>query len=301
MTLFVHALIIALVPGTWTVLSTKMKGVARQWFIERAESKGIPWKDSYQSFHSRKEEYKALFEGVRNPEIMHPEYYCLPFHGYDEGNLNWKAAFEMEASSFSMTSAYWEDTDYGDASRYVRSNFTQCVSQMAPSPHQILDVGCATGISTAYLAAEFPTAAIIGIDLSPYFLAVANDTCGFSKIEFQHENAEMLPYEDDSFDLVCISYVMHELPEDAARKILAECSRILCKKKGVLAIVDLDPQKLQTRLVSPFRKWAFEATEPHIFNYNVRPNCGSLLVESGFPRVSLRPNDPLNTAWIGLR
>jgi trans-aconitate methyltransferase len=42
-----------------------------------------------------------------------------------------------------------------------------------PEPAAILDVGCSTGIGTRWLAAEFPGAALTGLDASPYFLAVA--------------------------------------------------------------------------------------------------------------------------------
>lgn len=42
-----------------------------------------------------------------------------------------------------------------------------------PAPSTILDVGCSTGISCRWLADAFPEAAITGLDLSPYFLAVA--------------------------------------------------------------------------------------------------------------------------------
>ena len=37
----------------------------------------------------------------------------------------------------------------------------------------VLDVGCSVGVSARWLAQEFPDASIVGLDLSPYFLAVA--------------------------------------------------------------------------------------------------------------------------------
>ena len=301
-TLFVYA---ALLPSPrWMALSGTMKGVARRWFITRAERKGIPWSESFDSYQARESELKAIFEEIEDPNVFYPSYYRMPFHGYDNGNLDWKAAFEMEASTYSMSSGYWDDTEYGDSSRYVRGNFTQAVSSLTSSPRRILDLGCSTGISTAHLAVAFPEAeSIVGVDLSPFFLSVANATCGttYSHVEFRHANAEDLPYEDESFDLVCISYMMHELPEEAARNVLQECNRVLCKTNGAVAIVDLDPRKLDARLVSSFRRWAFEATEPHIHSYNTRANCGIILMQSGFSRVSVRPNDPLNTVWVGMR
>jgi trans-aconitate methyltransferase len=36
-----------------------------------------------------------------------------------------------------------------------------------------IDIGCSVGVSTRWLAAEWPQAAITGLDLSPHFLAVA--------------------------------------------------------------------------------------------------------------------------------
>ena len=40
-------------------------------------------------------------------------------------------------------------------------------------PQDIVDLGCATGLSTLELGRCYPEAKILGLDLSPYFLAVA--------------------------------------------------------------------------------------------------------------------------------
>lgn len=42
-----------------------------------------------------------------------------------------------------------------------------------PAPSSILDIGCSTGISSRWYQAAWPDADITGLDLSPYFLAVA--------------------------------------------------------------------------------------------------------------------------------
>ena len=234
--------------------------------------------------------------------LTYPDYYTVPFHSYDEGNLDWKAAYEVESSTASMTSAYWPGTDYAEAAQYVRGNFTELVDRFAPSPRRILDVGCSTGISTAYLAAAYPSTPIVGVDLSPHFLSVAKDTTArtFPGVKFVHANAERLPFGDESFDLICMSYVTHELPGDASQRILEECKRVLAPE-GVVAIVDLDPIKLRERLDSRFRRWLFEATEPHIYDYYDRPEPGLQLLRAGFTRIGARPNDPLNTAWVGTK
>ncbi len=45
--------------------------------------------------------------------------------------------------------------------------------QAARPARDILDLGCSVGVSTQWLACVFPDANILGADLSPYFLAVA--------------------------------------------------------------------------------------------------------------------------------
>ena len=40
-------------------------------------------------------------------------------------------------------------------------------------PSEVLDLGCSVGLSSRWLAAEWPQAQVTGLDLSPYFLAVA--------------------------------------------------------------------------------------------------------------------------------
>ena len=34
--------------------------------------------------------------------MEYPDYYVQPFHAYEEGNLNWLAAFEVESATYSM-------------------------------------------------------------------------------------------------------------------------------------------------------------------------------------------------------
>lgn len=283
----------------WNTFSAPFKTLARNWFIGRAEAKQIPWTQTRLEFESRMDELQKHFDTLVDDRIFYPSYYTQPFHGYDDGNLNWMAACEMLGSTLSMTSAYWPDTNYTDSAKYVRGNFTDHIMNYRKSaPKRILDVGCSTGISTKHLANTFLGAHTTGIDLSPYFLSVAMNTLP-SDINLQHANAEHMPFEDESYDLVCASYLFHELPVAATRSILNQCKRVL-KNQGTLAIVDLDPALLRARLVSPFRKWAFEATEPHILDYYTT-NMYNHLEHMRFDCVESHRNDPLNTVWMATK
>lgn len=59
----------------------------------------------------------------------------------------------------------------------MRRSYTQKLQQLMAEigsrpVKRILDVGCATGLSSRELKRGFPGAEVTGIDLSPYFLAV---------------------------------------------------------------------------------------------------------------------------------
>lgn len=53
------------------------------------------------------------------------------------------------------------------------------------APRRILDAGCGAGMSSQWLADKYPGAELTGLDLSPYFLAVAEleERCGKSVVD----------------------------------------------------------------------------------------------------------------------
>ena len=115
----------------------------------------------------------------------YPEYYTKPFHGYDDGNMNWKAAMEAEAATLSIAAGYWDKVDPYEASVWMRQNITENIKSYFQNtydwafqiergfPRNVLDIGCSTGISTCYLKENMPHyTSTYGIDLSPYFLSV---------------------------------------------------------------------------------------------------------------------------------
>ena len=81
---------------------------------------------------------------------------------------------------------------------------------------------------------------------------------------------------------------------------MKELYRIL-NKNGILAIIDLDPNYLDKVLnQNIFRKWAFESTEPHIYNYYQR-DTEMMMQNIGLKHIEKKRNDPLNSLWIGVK
>ena len=112
-----------------------------------------------------------------------------------------------------------------------------------------------------------------------------------------HANADQLDM-PDSADLVTIAFVFHELPPDTILDTIAAAYRSL-RPGGVLAVLDLDAPTLNESL-SGFRKWGFEATEPHIFEY-YDVDIATELEKGGFAAIDERLNDPYNHGWFGMK
>lgn len=82
-----------------------------------------------------------------------------------------------------------------------------------------LDAGCGIGLQTLVLAeAVGPAGHVIGIDIAPGFLALAEkfaETAGMSKrVTFRQGDVSRLPFDDDAFDWAwsadCVGYAPHD-------------------------------------------------------------------------------------------
>lgn len=290
----------------WNDLSKNFKNIARNWFISRAEKKGIDWNYMVKQNKLDMNKLEYIFSYKENKNIIYPSYYTLPFHGYDNGNLNWNAALEGEAATLSMAVNYWKDIDPITTEEWLRFNITQNIKEYLKNNNlkkidNILDVGCSVGISTEYILREFKDCKnMYGLDLSPYFISMATLRANKMNlpIKYYHCNAELTNLEKNNFDLIICNFILHEVPLEPTRNILNELKSLL-KPNGVIAIIDLNPDRVQNNLiVSNFRKWAFEVTEPHIYQY-YKTNMTEELFNIGLNNIYKIDNDPMNSIWIG--
>jgi ubiquinone/menaquinone biosynthesis C-methylase UbiE len=176
----------------------------------------------------RSRDWEQEGDRFRRPDLQYPEYYSSQnFHSIEGGYLNLSAAF-----SYDPITQYVLPPGEG----LVRQSL---IDRIRSQPRRILDLGCGTGSTTLLLKRSFPNAEVIGLDLSPYMLAVANDKAQQAKlaVQFQHGNAEQTGFADHSFDLVTASLLFHETPPEVSSDILQECFRLL-KVGGEVAILD---------------------------------------------------------------
>lgn len=96
---------------------------------------------------------------------------------------------------------------------------------------KMLEVGCGTGEYTKRIAKLFPSAKIVGLDISKNIISVAKRKCNnVNNISFVVESAYATSFPKESFDVVFGYYVLHHL---SPRKLVKEIHRVL--KPGGLA------------------------------------------------------------------
>ncbi|XP_028778212.1 uncharacterized protein LOC114734738 isoform X1 [Neltuma alba] len=294
----ISRLVVALI--SFKPLYSILKLGARQVLISTAEKNNIPWREMAKEI-LESDAYKEL-ESIRDHSLEYPDYYLNPFHGYDEGNLTWLAAAEAEAATLSMVRRAIPDASSVDeANQILRGNWLQAIEQhhlkytKTSMINDILDIGCSVGESTRHLAAKFPNAKVTGLDLSPYFLAVAqlkekNRAPRKHPISWIHANGENTGLPSKSFDLVSISFVLHECPERAIVNMIKEAFRLL-RPGGTIALTDNSPKSKILQELPPVLFTLLKSTEPFIDEYYLT-DMEATLRQAGFVNIQSILTDP---------
>lgn len=288
-----------------------MKAGARTVMKSTAEQRGIGWGSTVAELEQS--EVVQIKEEVEVKGIPYPWYYTVPFHGYDTGNLSWLAAFEVEPATQVMALRVWKtelDLDPATAQARLRRSILDAAREFmqqhgVASPKDMIDIGCATGISTRWLAEEFPAAAVTGLDLSPYFLAVAElrerqaggGGGSRQRVRYIHADMEHSGLPDGSFDLVSIQFVMHELPGEIITNLVHEAKRLL-RPGGLLMFADNNPRSKVIQGLPPVLYTLMKSTEPHSDSYYAFDLEGAMR-DAGFQHVITRETDPRHRTVLG--
>lgn len=280
-----------------------MKQQARQVLIKTAEQNGIPWRKRVEELSASGIQQQA--DPLTNQTVRYPDYYQVPFHAYDRGNLCWEAAFEAESATHAMGLRVWKDEPltWQTAQDRLRNSFHQVLAQQIQRPVQdILDIGCSIGISTLALHRFYQSQAVpirtVGLDLSPYMLAVAQYRDANHEIsQWIHANAEETGLPDSSFDLITLQFVIHELPRQATIAIFQEGLRLL-RPGGHLAIVDNNPQSPVIQNLPPVLFTLMKSTEPWSDDYYTF-NVEAAMQSVGFEEIVTAASDPRHRTILG--
>jgi len=271
-------------------LANLAKQQARNMMIKRAEKIGVPWRQRVQEL--RTHDWDSELAEVQNPQLTYPDYYLRAFHAYDGGNLSWDAALELEVAAYTVHAGIWPDAGAKGDPQLRQSYHDIVKEQITIQPQDILDLACSVGLSTFALQQIYPQANFTGVDLSPYFLAVAryNSRQRNTQINWIQATAESTGLPDASFDLVSTFLLFHELPQVVARQILCEVRRLL-RPGGYLTIMDMNPKSEIYAKMPPYILTLLKSTEPYLDEY-FSLDIEQAIIDAGFHPPTITRNSP---------
>lgn len=180
-------------------------------------------------------DWEKAIQSMENPQVAYPDYYLgSPFHGIEKGYLTPDAAITYDP----ITQYVLPPNEI-----WVRE---AAVKTIQGYPKRILDLGCGTGSTTLLLKHRFPQAEVIGLDLSPHMLVMAEHKAREAGLEIQfcHGDAAATAMAANSFDVVSASLLFHETPPSFSQKILQEALRLL-QPGGEVVILDGNQRTLR--------------------------------------------------------
>jgi ubiquinone/menaquinone biosynthesis C-methylase UbiE len=118
---------------------------------------------------------------------------------------------------------------------------------------KVLDICCGTGSVILSFAESFPDILAIGCDFSHGMLLKAFEKDLPHKLVLIEGDAAILPFKDDSFDVVCCSHALYELKGLVRREALSEMGRVVKSNGRVLIMEHEVPRKPFIKMLFCFR------------------------------------------------
>ena len=130
--------------------------------------------------------------------------------------------------------------NYGAETRRFLTDSAQLKNKISAS---VLDICCGTGSVILSFAERFSDILAIGYDFSHGMLLKASEKDLSNKVMLIEGDAAILPFKDDSFDVVCCSHALYELKGPVRKEALLEMRRVAKPNGRVLIMEHEVPRK----------------------------------------------------------
>lgn len=148
------------------------------------------------------------------------------------------ATTELEALKAKLK-ATWTAGDFDKIAQIYAPGAADFIARLALKPGaRVLDVACGSG-NLSFPAAQ-AGAIVTGVDIAPYLIETARARASTEGVDIQFDegDAEQLPYEDASFDVIVSMFGAMFAPRPEL--VVAELARV-CRPGGQIALANWTP------------------------------------------------------------
>jgi SAM-dependent methyltransferase len=206
-------------------------------------------------------------------------------------NMDERLVHELEHGKFLARTGAGDVWNWESPAGKVRwKRRVDLLSSVLQEGHYILELGCGTGYFTRELAKL--NIHITAIDISPDLIDQARKEVSSVRVDFQVQNAYQMDCENNLFDAIVGSSVLHHLDIE---KAVSEMYRVL-KPGGQIAFTEpnmMNPQiALQKNIPWLKKRLGDSPDETAFFRWRLK----KLLLMAGFDRIRISPFDFLHPA-----
>ena len=157
----------------------------------------------------------------------------------------WRLFRRPLRAQFDKLAPVWDNMRQGDTLDPVKAALDRLDSQ----PQHVLDLGTGTGVVARLVAERFPDADIVGVDLSTQMIEEARRLTDSPRVRYEVGDAQHLPFDDGSFDLVALGNMIPFFDE-LARVVAPEGHVLVAFSAGPETPIYVTPDRLRRELGS---------------------------------------------------
>jgi demethylmenaquinone methyltransferase/2-methoxy-6-polyprenyl-1,4-benzoquinol methylase len=214
---------------------------------------------------------------------------CLDIDIIKKYNYNIKRQKELFMSvSYKLISKFYGLLDI----IYFRKNTPRKIilNKISNENMNLLEIAVGTAENIILFGENRPNLNITGIDISMDMLEIARkkiEKKNIKNIKIMKMDALNLDFQNKTFDLIIISLLFHEIPENISNKILSQCKNVL-KNNGSIYILEWEkPKKILQRILF----FVIELMEPKEFKIFMKKDLREYFNKIGLKIKSIEYGD----------